>query len=92
MILTIKPTFQNFCSGDLLTGAMELKKASQPTREIVAMCSHDYKVTINFLTTFKCGIYTFNTFFAAQEEIKQIKEPKKTFRDLAIKAVFFLQQ
>ncbi len=92
MTPTIKLTFPNFCSGDLLTGAMELKKASQPTREIVVMCSHDDKVTINFLTTFKCSYCTFNTFFAAQEEIKQIKEPKKTFRDLAIMAVFFLQQ
>tara|TARA_B100001175_G_C19420926_1_gene596033 strand:+ start:117 stop:1139 length:1023 start_codon:yes stop_codon:yes gene_type:complete len=80
------------CLGDVLTGAMEVKEAIQPTREIVGVCNHNGTVTNTFLTKFRFGDYSFYTFFAAQDGIKEIEEPKKTSRDLAIKAALFVQK
>lgn len=80
------------CAGDVLTGSMAVKEASQPTREIVGVCDHEDVITNTFLTKFKYGEHVFYTFFAAQDGIEQIEEPKKLSRALAIKAALYVQK
>lgn len=79
------------CGGDVLTGALTVKSSEIPMRELITQCIDNEKFSkINF-TKFKLDDHVIYVGLAASDLQSKIDDTSKASRDLAIKAVSFIQ-
>jgi len=81
----------SLCGGDVLTGALKVKNSEVPMRELITQCVDSEKFsTINF-TKFKLNDHVIYVGLAASDLQSKVEDTSKVSRDLAIKAVSFIQ-